>query len=557
LYENYSHQNKNAKTGGYVNLSFIPSKDTSDGDFDKVELYLGAIKTTVDKLLLKGFSYRDMVILTRKKDPAIKIATFLTEYGIPIVSSETLLLQNSIEVKFVVNVLRYIKNDLDKESKANFLHYVGTYLQESVPVHDFIFQGMMYDFDKELEQWLLTFDLNISFRQLRKKSLYEVVEDICNKLIQSKETNAYLQDFLDRVLEYDIKKRSGISDFLDFWDNNASRFSIPSPEGNNAIRIMTIHKAKGLEFPVVIFPFAEESYSNAPKDKLWIEPENDYIPLDKILVDNNSTVEELGESAKLVYQQKKEEELLDNVNILYVALTRAEEQLYIISSMNLTSKGEVVNNNMSTFFLNYLIENGLFNSSQLNYHWGNQERISIPRKKTQSIQPIERVQNTLDPSAIKIVHKESLMCGTNQQKAIEYGNVIHEILSYVKTYDDVDLALIKAFENGLINRSQRKEVSEVLHKICTHPELICFFASDLTILNEQTIIRKSDSLIKPDRIVLNSKGEAMLVDYKTGEPNSKHQKQIETYQQALEMMGHKVIKKALVYIGETLKIVTL
>ena len=557
LYENHSHQNKNAKTGGYVNLSFIPSKDTSNGDLDKVELYLEAIKTTIDKLLQKGFSYRDMVILTRKKDPAVKIATFLTEYGIPIVSSETLLLQNSVEVKFVVNVLRYIKNGLDKESKANFLHYVGTYLQESVPVHDFIFQGMKYDFDEELEQWLLTFDLNISFRQLRKKSLYEVVEDICNKLIHSNETNAYLQDFLDRVLEHDIKKRSGISDFLDYWDNNASRFSIPSPEGNNAIRIMTIHKAKGLEFPVVIFPFAEESYSNAPKDKLWIEPENDQIPLDKILVDNNSTVEELGESAKLVYQQKKEEELLDNVNILYVALTRAEEQLYIISSMNLTSKGEVVNNNMSTFFLNYLIENGLFNSSQLNYQWGNQERISIPRKKIQSVQAIEKVQNTLHPSAIKIVHKESLMWGTNQQKAIEYGNVIHEILSYVKTFDDVDLALIKAFENGLINTSQSNEVSEVLHKICTHPELIDFFATDVKILNEQTIIRKSDSLIKPDRIVLNSKGEAMLVDYKTGEPNSKHQKQIETYEQALELMGYKVIKKALVYIGETLKIVTL
>jgi ATP-dependent exoDNAse (exonuclease V) beta subunit len=397
----------------------------------------------------------------------------------------------------------------------------------------------------------------MSFQQLRKKSLYEVVEIIISHFIQPKETNAYLQDFLDRVLEHDIKKRSGISDFLAYWTNNATRFSIPSPEGNNAIRIMTIHKAKGLEFPVVIYPFAEESYSNAPKDKLWIEPENDQIPLDKILVDNSSSVEELSESAKQVYQQKKEEELLDNINILYVALTRAEEQLYIISSMNLNSKGEVASNNMSTFFLNYLDKNGLFNSSQLNYQWGRDQRISVAGKKMQSIQPIGWVQNTLQSAAIKIVHKESLMWGTKQQKAIEYGNVIHEVLSYVKTHDDIALALAKALENGLINSAQEEEVSQVIRQICTHPDLIDFFASDVKILNEQTIIRKSDSLLKPDRIVINAKGEALLVDYKTGESKPNHQKQLETYEQALEKMGFKVIKKALVYIGETLKIVTL
>jgi ATP-dependent exoDNAse (exonuclease V) beta subunit len=320
---------------------------------------------------------------------------------------------------------------------------------------------------------------------------------------------------------------------------------------------MTIHKAKGLEFPVVIFPFAEESYSNAPKDKLWIEPQNELIPLNKILVDNNKSVEELGESAQFVYQQKKEEELLDNINVLYVALTRAEEQLYIISSMNVTSTGELVSNNMSTFFLNYLRHKGFFNSSQLNYQWGKEERISIAGKAVQSIQPIGWIQNTLPPAAIKIVHKESLMWGTHQQKAIEYGNVIHEILSYVKTVDDITLAISKALENGLINSGQKNEVSEVILQICTHPELIDFFRSDLKILNEQTIIRKSDSLIQPDRIVITANGEAMLVDYKTGEPNSAHRKQLETYEQALETMGFRVLKKALVYIGETLKIVTL
>lgn len=557
LYANHSSQQKNSKSGGFVNLQFIPKKEDSETTIEDDELYLDAIQSTIEKVLANGFTYRDIVILTRKRDPAIKIATFLTEQGIPIVSSETLLLQNSSEVKFIIHVLRYVKKSTDYESKANFLHYLGTHAQYTIPIHDFIFHGMKLSADEAFEKWLKTFDLEVSFQLLRKKALYEAVEIIITSFIQPKETNAYLQDFLDRVLEYDIKKRSGISDFLDYWDVNAHRFSIPSPEGNNAIRIMTIHKAKGLEFPVVIFPFAEESYARSPKDKLWIPSENETISLDKILVDNNCSVEEFGEAAKQIYQQKKEEELLDNVNILYVALTRAEEQLFIISKMNLTSKGEVTQNNMSTFFVNYLISEGLFHSNQFNYEWGSEGRFSVAGKTMQSIRPIGWVQNKLQPTAIKIVHKESLMWGTHQQKAIEYGNVIHEILSYIKTVDDVDLAIIKAQESGLINYSQRQEVYQIINQICSHVELIDFFASSNKILNEQTIVRKSDALIKPDRIVITPRNEVLLLDYKTGEPNSKHQKQLETYEQALEMMGFKVIKKALVYIGEALKIVTL
>src|SRR5690606_29101642 len=108
-------------------------------------------------------------------------------------------------------------------------------------------------------------------------------------------SHAYLQYFLDLVLEKDIKGQFGIFDFLRYWDDNNHKFSIPSPEGSDAVKIMTVHKSKGLEFPVVIFPFADEAYSNSPKDKLWIDNVDEEIDFPKLLIDNSSAVEGFGE----------------------------------------------------------------------------------------------------------------------------------------------------------------------------------------------------------------------------------------------------------------------
>ena len=115
-----------------------------------------------------------------------------------------------------------------------------------------------------------------------------------------------MQFFLDIVLEQDLKKQAGISDFLSYWDTNSSKLSIPSPEGKEAVRIMTIHTSKGLEFPVVIFPFADENYSLGPKEKIWLNADEKQLGLPKVLVDKNTSVATYGEDAAQIYQQKSE-----------------------------------------------------------------------------------------------------------------------------------------------------------------------------------------------------------------------------------------------------------
>jgi ATP-dependent exoDNAse (exonuclease V) beta subunit len=443
------------------------------------------------------------------------------------------------------------------EAKAYFLHYIGEHIQDKMPVHDFIAKGMSLFQETDFENWLMSFDISLSFQNIRKKSLYEAVEVIISKFLNPKISNAYVQYFLDIVLERDIRNQAGISDFLNFWDKNAEKFSIPSPEGNNAVRIMTIHKSKGLEFPVVIFPFAEEDYNRKPKDKLWLNAEEETIGLPKVLIDNSSAVEGFGEEASLVYNQKKQEELLDNINVLYVALTRAEEQLYVISNMNLSRKGEVPKNNMCAFFINYLINKGAFDESKLEYEFGNSTKLSDEKKHVDASKTIPLVTEILNSKNIKIAQREAIMWGTHQQEAIEYGNLVHEILSFVKTKADVDLALTKSIESGLITFSQKETVYKSIQEIINHSELLTYFSEDNQVLNEQTIIQKQGKTIKPDRMTINKDNEVFLLDYKTGTHNSKYQLQLENYQQAIELMGYKVVKKALVYIGSAIDVVHL
>ncbi len=571
LYQNHSQQLLNSKKGGYVNISFVPKSEKADyGEEEnpaKEELYLLATLNTIQKVKANGFSYKDIAILTRKKDNGIAIANYLTQQGIPILSSESLLIGSSSEVKAIVAVLLYLKNNNDRESKANFLYYIastrdqssnGTKLndQNKVAVHDFIALGMEQISEGDFEQWLASFDIHFSFKNTRKKSLYEAAENIISKIIPIEKRNAYVQYFLDIVLEQDLKKQAGISDFLSYWDINCSKLSIPSPEGKEAVRIMTIHTSKGLEFPVVIFPFAEEDYSKGPREKIWLNADEEQVGLSKVLVDKNNNVSNYGTGSALIYNQKKQEELLDDVNVLYVAMTRAEEQLHVISGMQSKNKDGILPNNMATFFIKFLEDKG-FDENKLEYKFGKSEKLSAAKDSKDETEKIPQLSATLNPKNIKIAQRESLMWNTKQQKAIEYGNILHEILSFIKTKDDIDLALIKAIENGMIVSSQKEEFLKTIHEIVNHQELALFFSREYKIVNEKTIIQKEGNLVKPDRMVLNNQNEIYLLDYKTGSHQMKYQYQLENYQNAVEKMGFKVTKKTLVYIGETLEVVNL
>ena len=562
LYAKYSHQHTNSKQGGYVSIQFLPEPEQADPNStednpDKSKQQVLATYATIQEVLASGYSYQDIAILTRKRDQGVAVATYLTAMQLPLLSSETLLLDNAPEVKCLLQVLRYINNPNNKEAKAHFLLYLAQELPNQLAIHDFVAAGMACTQENEFEAWLLQNGVQLSFSALRKKSLYESVELLVNQFLRLKKSNAYVQYFLDIVLERDVRNQAGIVSFLSFWEKNASKLSIPSPEGTNAIRILTIHKAKGLEFPVVIMPFADEDYTRKPKDKLWLDTDQNEFVIPKILVDNTAAVANFGEAAKAIYEQKKEEELLDNVNVLYVALTRAVEQLYIISQAVKPKTDGTFPYTMSAFFAKYLTQQGLFNTNTGLYEWGNKLKISKPSKTKTLPVPIELVNELIHPSKIKIAQREALMWNSPQQEAIAYGNVIHEIAASLYTADDLPSALQKTIESGLIAQNQLQQVSQTLTQLLQHPEVAEAFAAGNKVWNEQAILQPSAAVVKPDRIVQLPSGAVILLDYKTGAPKPQHEKQLAEYENVLVKMGFVVSKKLVVYLGETPNVIHL
>ncbi len=556
LYLNKSYQNKTDKNGGYVNISFINSSDnsTTDDDDDKNIKYLKQTLATIEKVLKNGFQYKDIVLLTRTKASGVLLANFLTENKIPILSSETLLIQNATEVKLIVNALKYINNKYDSDAKFNLLYYVGKYMQSSQAIHEIIQQNLHVT-EEHLKESLQQYGVEIDFIACRKKSLYEVVEIIVSAFIKQKANNSYVQYFLDLVLERHIKAQSSIADFIDYWERIGYKKSIPSPEGNNAIKIMTIHKSKGLEFPVVIYPFANDDYSKGKRNQLWIPIENKNIKFNKVLIDNKKDVLNYSDDASLIYQEKNQEEIVDNINVLYVAFTRAVEQLYVISEMKINKDGSLPNT-LSSDIIEYLQSFKNFNEDQLEYEFGSPVKVSRKDLVVSNLDEIQVVQNKIKTSAIKIAQKEAVMWGTIQADAIEFGNTLHEILSYIKTKEDINKAITMSLEKGLINQFQINIIQDVITSIVLHPELEKFYVDDAEIYNERSIIDDNKNTLIPDRIsIVNNK--AYLLDYKTGIPKESHKQQIEKYETILEKMGYKVEEKALVYLGENLKIIHL
>ena len=263
-----------------------------------------------------------------------------------------------------------------------------------------------------------------------------------------------------------------------------------------------------------------------------------------------------GETAQRLYNHKKQEELLDNLNVLYVALTRAEEQLYIISNFKRSKTGSLPNN-LASFFVKYLESKNMFADDLLSYDFGIPTKVSEnDHKQLQKPLIIDSVAEPIKANVIKIAKREALMWDTKQQKAIEKGNLIHELLSEIITADDIDKVVINALSKGKISLNEKEEITAKIQQIVNHVDLEPFFNKEHIIYNERPILNKAFQNIKPDRVAINGK-KAYIIDYKTGEEQAKYLEQINNYSLAIEEMGYEIVKKVLLYIQDDLKIIHL
>ena len=524
-------------TGGFVQVEFISGVKEDFRDQNKLRTL-----ELIMQLQADNYSLKDISILVRKNTDGSDIANYLTEHGIDVISSDSLLLSNSAEINFLHSLLKYLSNTSDTIIQTEILEYLlasgliaTTTLEETLQNRTGI------------STILKNAKIDFSVTKLSKMALYELCEELIRIFQLNSSPNAYIQFFLDEVLNYSIKKNNNLNDFIEYWGEKKNKASLIIPQGMDAVSIMTIHRSKGLEFPVVILPFSNTETKNG-KRNLWIDLNNDKLQkLPSAIVPTSKNLQET-QFADL-YEEEKNKSLLDNLNVLYVGFTRAEERMYVLSGS--PSKNTANFLSVSDMLAFYYQSSGTWESEKNIYVFGEPNK-HIAHKLVQQSGNYEL--KTFNSSRwrenIKMRAAAPSIWNTNMAEVKkDYGNIVHTALAKVKVATDVEPALAAMCAEGLITNQEKEMLSVSLSRILKLPQLESYFKPGLIIKNEAEIVSFSAEFYRPDRVVIQGKN-AVIIDYKTGEERKKHKEQIIGYSDLLSQMGYIVSEKLLVYIED-------
>ncbi|WP_372794737.1 UvrD-helicase domain-containing protein [Lutibacter sp.] len=536
-------QKTTKKEGGYVQLSFVEKqKDDEERDLIYPKKVLEIIQN-----LDSSFEKNEVCVLVRTRKQGIEVANYLSENGIEIISSETLLLGNSLKVSFIIDLLNVLQNPLNKEYKIKLLYFLFEYLKIKEQKHLF-FSEFINLTNLQFFEALRKHHVFFNYNEFIQSPFYESIEYIIRSFNLVTESDSNVHFFLDVIFEFQQKKQVSLNSFLEYWELKKDKLSIVAPETKNAVRIMTIHKAKGLEFPVVIYPYNIEIYRQI-NPTVWYSY-NQTSSINSVLINASNKLNYIGEQGEYLFKQQREELELDNFNILYVALTRPIEQLYIVSENSISVKNEENLNHSSGLFINFLKELNLWDSEKSEYSFGDRKRINIPKiVENKTTTQNSFITNSWKNHNISIVANSSLLWETEQGKAIGYGNLIHEILSKIKTKKDILEVVNQYAYNGTINSIQYNEITTALNNVVNHPKLHTYFEQKNQVYNEQEIVTSDKKIIIPDRLVVKDNKVVVIIDYKTGKPDKKYHQQISNYAKTLETLNYSIEKKLLVYIN--------
>lgn len=575
---------------------------------------------TVKNLTQNGYNYGDIVLLVRRNSDAAWLSAQLVNNGIPITSDESLKLCNSAKVNFIVNFLSLLAQPLNPDVKAEIIYFLKNYSQSTSKIDIFptsvgeeanneipdteIDDIKAITNDPDLENLSIyireKFGYQIRFENLQYLSLYEIGEELIRTFgFQHIATDrVYLNALLDKLVSFGIKNGNNTLDFREYWKQKGARLTVSmSGEGgaSKAVRIMTIHKSKGLEFPVVILPFADWGLKSKTKE-LWIKWDNKIAPqLPLCVLSYAELLTKTGFSDE--YKHENQAAFIENINVLYVALTRAKEQLYVccktvekinaIDSVNkilikyleqnppelITKATNEISPNENEISDNEVLENENSDNTIFVVHDDQSIRKLQFSKEPEILNSFIssecrdkiRVRQQINPKNRQEEGQENEESSNEKYKSLlltdlfdaqNKGNIIHKAFERLEFKTDIEKAVNKLISEGLITNIEGKEIAKAMHEILALPEIahLYEYKQQRRIFNERDLLVKPkyyddiNRVIRPDRVVIDDETQIVyIIDYKTGVPKDSHHAQISNYAQQFSDMGYKDIQKILVY----------
>lgn len=546
LYIEGNTQKTTPKLGGYVQFSFVQESLKSELQ----QVIPPKVLSTINDCVSRGYSLKDLCILTRRKEESLLMANYLKEQGVLVQSTDSVLVANSELVQFAVSMLRLLVSFDDHESKFELLRFLHKRSAPTLALHDYIKRGLAAS-RLQLETLWNQSDANFSFSAIESKGLYEAIEYLIQAFGLQNEVDAFLRSFLEHVHSFEQKNDASLSSFLEYWDQKKEDLGIPLTKEIDAVNIMTVHSSKGLQFEVVLFPFAYASFENINKDDLWIPLDaSQYAGFDSFLLRSSSKMEHYGEAISAVREQQKQVAFYDELNVLYVSMTRAISELYVFGKRETPSA-----KTFSSLFINYLDYLGLWDEAKDSFSFG------APIHKTQTLQEthIIAVKESRFLSTPTQSHQLSLVAAQDlaevaTQEAKERGIRIHNWLAQIVTHDDIEGLFFKQRALSKFSQEVLTEDQELVTNIVHHPELAHYFKAGVHAKNEAQLIDGHGTMLRPDRLNFVSNKEVVIIDYKIGQPDPSYRAQLDSYEKGLKDLGFSQVLKILVYYQEDILI---
>jgi len=500
----------------------------------------------------------------RTKAEGYEVASRLLQYGsehagssykYDIISNEALYIANSDNVKAAVALLRHIKSPLDDNLRAMAVY---EYHRQSHP-QDIASSVRLHlhssaDFNEEEKERI---------DRISSLPLYEMVEEIFGLFSQTGpfKEDIYIQAFLDKVLDFSINHSSDTDAFLRWWDEKGGKETVFTPDNQDAIRIMTVHKSKGLGFGVVVLPFCSWQIDDSKEKILWCQPlEEPFSKVSPVPVRYSRNL--AGTIFDYDYFDEKIHTYIDNLNVLYVAFTRAKKELYAFAPK---PKKENELKDVAALLWNCVQatpeQKGLLNAGDY-FHAENAvfevgegyQPVHKPEIQTVEETHTERLVSVPFDNRLRLRLNNRFFFAEDGQR--ELGNLMHEIVSHIETATDLPLVLKTYVENGELTAAESDRIEQEIEAFFQMEEVESWYSGSHRVLNEVEILLPDGNFVRPDRAALHG-GEAIVIDYKFGEKEErKYETQVKNYIQHIREMGYARVAGYVCYVklGKVVKI---
>lgn len=564
-YSDVSQQiKKENKEMGYVSIDILSTETDDDSTYEEATLRMLAGR--IDELLANGIQQRHITILLRFNRHIASISQYFADHAphLRLISDEAYRLSSSLCLNIIMYALRHI---VSPDDKLPLLSLVANTTDKEYA------ELLLLDTEQ------LTALLPERFREETDKLPYMPIKDLIETIydmfslkdIQGQD--AYMFYFHDQLTTFLEDRRNDINSLLRHWDETLSKKTIPGNNDSDGIRIMSIHKSKGLEFHTVLIPFCDWRTTGKPSDLMWCRPTQE--PYGQIPLIPVNFVKDVQNS---IFRKEYDEETLrnnvDNLNLLYVAFTRAKNNLFIITSDATTksNKNEEKPIDNIAQLIQRVVENKFPKTAN---------QPAPPHEATDSPTPVPAIHietgklitesksdKQTETEEIKFhsgsklpefrqSNKSKDFVASEEQVSrfsfIDRGLLYHSIMQEIDTVDDIDRTIRKMYMEGVFaDEEERQTVSRDIHAAFENPIAARWFNGQWTVASERAILLPGTNNAKwkmrrPDRVIM-SPTETICIDYKTGAERTGHNKQVKRYMNFLTQMGYPNVQGYVWYI---------